>query len=76
LPEYQADLAIFDYLPRTPISESTIFGNIFFGLNSLPSDVMTRGEFRIRDYQLLEVSEEEIKANAIEQSKNLWSKFN
>ena len=76
LPAYQADLAIFDYLPRTPISESTIFGNIFFGLNSLPSDVMTRGEFRIRDYQLLEVLEEEIKANAIEQSKNLWSKFN
>ena len=76
LPKYQADLAIFDYLPRTPISESTIFGNIFFGLSGLPCDVMTRGEFRIRDYQLLDVSEQEIKANAVEQAKKLWSNFN
>jgi hypothetical protein len=37
---------------------------------------MTRGEFRIRDYQLLDVSEQEIKANAVEQAKKLWSNFN
>jgi putative selenium metabolism protein SsnA len=76
LPEYQADLAIFDYFPRTPITESTIFGHIFFGMSSLPCDVMTRGEFRIKDYQLLDVSEKEIKANAVGQAKRLWSNFN
>jgi len=63
-------------LPRTPISASPIFGNIFFGLSGLPCDVMTRGEFRIRDYQLLQVSEQEIKANAVAQAKKLWSNFN
>ncbi|MBC8257742.1 MAG: amidohydrolase family protein [SAR324 cluster bacterium] len=73
LPEYQADLAIFDYHPRTPITESTIFGHIFFGLSSLPSEVMTRGVFSIRDYQLQNISEKEIKANAALQAARLWS---
>jgi len=44
-------------------------------LSGLPCDVMTRGEFRIRDYKLLQVSEEVIKANAVEQAKKLWSNF-
>jgi hypothetical protein len=75
LPEYQADLAIFDYAPRTPISDATIFGHVFFGLSGLPCDVMTRGEFRIRDYQLQNFSEQEIKANAVTQAKKLWAHF-
>ena len=75
LPNYQADLAIFDYYPRTPITESTIFGHVFFGLNDSPSDVITRGEFRVRDRLLLNLSEEEIKANAASQAKRLWSHF-
>ena len=75
LPEYQADLAIFDYNPRTPISDATIFGHVFFGLSGLPCDVMTRGEFRIRDYQLQNFSEQEIKANAVTQAKKLWVHF-
>ena len=75
LPGYQADLAIFDYSPRTPISETTIFGHVFFGLSEPPSDVITRGEFRIKDRQLLNHSEKEIKANAVSQAKKLWSHF-
>ena len=72
LPEYQADLAIFDYYPRTPINESTIFGHIFFGLSDLPSDVITRGEFRIKDNEFLGFSEKEIKENASKQAIRLW----
>ena len=75
LPGYKADLAIFDYLPKTPIMESNIFGNIFFGLSELPSDVITRGEFRIKDYKLLDISEKEIKGNALVQAKKLWKNF-
>ena len=75
LPGYQADLAIFDYLPRTPITESTIFGHVFFGISDSPSDVITRGEFRIKENQLLNVSEQEIKSNAVAQAKRLWSNF-
>ena len=72
---YQADLAIYDYSPRTPITESTIFGHVFFGLSELPSDVITRGEFRIKDRHLLMHSEKEIKANAVTQAEKLWSHF-
>ena len=75
LPEYQADLAIFDYNPRTPINESTIFGHIFFGLNELPSDVITRGEFRIKDNVFLGFSEKEIKENSSKQAIRLWENF-
>ena len=75
LPGYQADLAIYDYSPRTPITESTVFGHVFFGLSELPSDVITRGEFRIKDRQLLMHSEKEIKANAVTQAEKLWSHF-
>ena len=60
LPGYRADLAIFDYYPRTPINDSTIFGHIFFGLSNPPSDVITRGEFRIKNSELLGISEKEI----------------
>ena len=48
---------------------------VFFGLSGLPCDVMTRGEFRIRDYQLQNFSEQEIKANAVTQAKKLWAHF-
>ena len=72
LPEYKADLAIFDYFPRTPINESTIFGHILFGLSELPSDVITRGEFRIKNNEFLGFSEKEIKENASEQAIRLW----
>ncbi len=51
------------------------FGHVFFGLSGLPCDVMTRGEFRIRDYQLQNFSEQEIKANAVTQAKKLWVHF-
>jgi len=75
LPEYKADLAIFDYYPRTPINESTIFGHIFFGLSDPPSDVITRGEFRIKDNELLGFSEKEIKENSSKQAIRLWKNF-
>tara|TARA_Y100001970_G_scaffold211291_1_gene257899 strand:+ start:103 stop:1416 length:1314 start_codon:yes stop_codon:yes gene_type:complete len=72
LPGYKADLAIFDYQPRTPIKNSNIFGHIFFGLSGLPSDVITRGEFRIKDFKFQEISEKEIKENAVFQAERLW----
>jgi len=75
LPGYKADLAIFDYQPRTPIEESNIFGHIFFGLNEPPSDVITRGEFRIKDGKLLGISEKEVKENARFQAEKLWKNF-
>ena len=75
LPGYQADLAIYDYSPRTPITDSTVFGHVFFGLSELPTEVITRGEFRIKDRHLIMHSEKEIKSNAVAQAEKLWSHF-
>ncbi|GIT62832.1 MAG: hypothetical protein Ct9H300mP21_03780 [Pseudomonadota bacterium] len=36
---------------------------------------MTRGEFRIRDYQLQNFNEQEIKANAVKQEKKTMGTF-
>lgn len=73
-PGYSADLAIFDYHPRTQFHAGNWIGHILFGLDK-PSDVMTAGRFRIRDYKFTEISEIEILNNAQAQSKRLWKKM-
>ncbi|MCH8069751.1 MAG: amidohydrolase family protein [Candidatus Marinimicrobia bacterium] len=73
-PGYQADLAIFDYQPRTEINESNFGSHLLFGFER-PSEVMTRGEFRIRDYKFVDFSEKIIKENARIQSTKLWGKM-
>ncbi len=75
LPGYQADLAVYDYHPRTAVTPDNVFGHVFFGLDSLPCEVITRGRFRIRERRVLEVSEPEIKATAAGLSKQLWNQL-
>ena len=70
-PGYAADLAIFDYHPKTELHENNCIGHILFGLEK-PSDVMTRGEFRIRDDKCVTLDAEKIRNNAENQSKRLW----
>lgn len=74
LPGYQADLAIFDYEPRTAMTESNLQGHLLFGLGK-PTDVMTRGRFRIRDSKFVDVSEEEVREKGRVQSIRLWEKM-
>lgn len=73
-PGYSADLAIFDYHPRTKFHAGNWIGHALFGLDK-PSDVMTAGLFRIRDYKFTEISEIEILDNARVQSNRLWKKM-
>ncbi len=75
VPGYQADLAIYDYHPRTELSGKNIAGHLMFGL-PLPSDVLTRGVFRIRDGEFVDLPEHEIIARARVQSVKLWHKMN
>ncbi|MCH7764606.1 MAG: amidohydrolase family protein [Candidatus Marinimicrobia bacterium] len=73
-PGYSADLAIFDYHPRTKFHAGNWIGHTLFGLDK-PSDVMIAGKFRIRDYKFTEISEIEILNNAQVQSNRLWKKM-
>ena len=69
---YQADLAIYDYHPRTEMIQSNLAAHLLFGLGS-PCDVMTGGEFRIRDGRLVHDNEEDIFQRASSASKRLWA---
>ncbi len=70
----QADLAIFDYTPRTSINKNNFGGHILFGLAE-PVDVITRGKYRIKDRKFMTIPEAEIKQNARKQSVELWNKI-
>jgi cytosine/adenosine deaminase-related metal-dependent hydrolase len=72
IPGYRADLAIYDYHPRTEINETNMLGHMLYGLE-LPCHVMTRGEFRIRDGEFVQVDEGEVLENAVRQSARLWA---
>lgn len=74
MPGYTADLAIYDYVPRTQIHAGNMIGHIFFGMGK-PSDVMTRGQFRIRNDEFIDISESELLRFAQTQSKVLWDKM-
>lgn len=73
-PGYSADLAIFDYHPKTTFHVGNWIGHTLFGLDK-PSDVMIAGKFRIRDYKFTEISEIKILDNAKIQSNRLWIKM-
>ena len=67
----QADLAIYDYNPRTAITENNFAGHILFGLCN-PNDVIARGKYRIKNRKFIDVSEKDIMQNAQIQSQELW----
>ncbi|MBT5775846.1 MAG: amidohydrolase family protein [Candidatus Marinimicrobia bacterium] len=73
-PGYAADLAIFDYTPRTDFNENNWIGHTLFGMET-PSDVMTNGIFRIRNNEFIEIDEKDILSNAEKQSQQLWQKM-
>ena len=71
---YQADLAIYDYQPRTAVTEDNFAGHILFGFGT-PEDVITRGKYRIKNRKFVVASERKIKENAQAQSQKLWNKM-
>ncbi len=73
-PGNQADLAIYDYHPRTAITYNNFAGHILFGLGN-PNDVIARGKYRIQDRKFMDVTEAIVKTNAQKQSFRLWNKM-
>ncbi|MEE8341381.1 MAG: amidohydrolase family protein [Candidatus Neomarinimicrobiota bacterium] len=70
----QADIAIFDYHPRTTITQNNFMGHILFGFGN-PTDVIAHGKFRLQDRKFIDISEAIIKVNAQKQSLRLWNKM-
>jgi putative selenium metabolism protein SsnA len=70
----QADLIFYDYNPRTEIHTDNFGGHLLYGLGQ-PSDVMTRGQFRIRNQALVNMDGERILENSRKQSTRLWNKM-
>ena len=73
-PGNQADLAIYDYQPRTAITKENFAGHILFGFG-LPTDVLSRGKYRIINRKFVDVYEQNIKTDAQKQSIRLWNKM-
>ncbi len=73
-PGNQADLAIYNYHPRTVITTENYAGHILFGLGN-PNDVIARGKYRIKNRKFIIASERNIRANAQKQSSRLWNKM-
>jgi putative selenium metabolism protein SsnA len=71
---HQADLVIYDYHPRTAITKDNFAGHILFGLGQ-PTDVLSRGKYRIKNRKFIDISEQNINANAQIQSTRLWNKM-
>ncbi|NOZ74096.1 MAG: amidohydrolase family protein [FCB group bacterium] len=70
-PGYQADLAIYDYHPRTAITEENWPAHLLYGFD-LPSDVMACGVFRIRDREWVDIPAETWLESGRIQSQRLW----
>ncbi|MFH0883556.1 MAG: amidohydrolase family protein [bacterium] len=70
-PGYSADFAIYDYDTRTPLSPDNVAGHLLFGIGE-PTDVLSMGEFRLRDGRFIGIDEAGIQEDARRQSKRLW----
>jgi len=71
---YKADLAVFDYHPRTVLNSLNWRGHVLFALE-LPCHVMSSGTFRILDYKFTEISARKILESARIQGEVLWEKM-
>ena len=67
----QADLVFYDYDPRTELNADNFGSHLLYGFGQ-PSDVMTRGRFRIRNQVLMGIDEKRIRSRARKQSVRLW----
>ncbi len=70
--EAQADLIFYDYNPRTDLNADNFGGHLLFGLEK-PTDVMTRGVFRMKNKQVLNIDIPRILDDSKKQSARLWS---
>jgi putative selenium metabolism protein SsnA len=71
-----ADLAIIDYQPPTPLSESNFLGHLIFGLVDATVDTtVCKGKILMKGKQILSMEEEQIAARSREFAPKMWKRL-
>jgi len=71
-----ADLAITDYCPPTPLSETNFLGHLIFGLVDATVDTtVCKGKILMKDKQILALDEERITARSRELAPKAWQRL-
>ena len=75
-PGQLADVAIFDYVPTTPLEPGRFLGHLLYGLNyARVHTTIARGQVLMRDSKILTLDEKEICAKARESARATWKRF-
>jgi putative selenium metabolism protein SsnA len=74
---FAADIAIMDYMPPTPLDESSFLGHLVFGISQSTVDTtIAAGKVLMEKKVLkLDLDEEEVSRKSLELAKKLWKKF-
>ncbi|OGN92568.1 MAG: hypothetical protein A2Z71_11985 [Chloroflexi bacterium RBG_13_50_21] len=71
-----ADLAIMDYQPPTPLSESNFLGHLIFGLVDATVDTtVCKGKILMKGKQILSMDEQRIAARSRELAPKMWQRL-
>ena len=71
-----ADLAILDYQPPTPLSETNFLGHLIFGLVDATVDTtVCRGKILMRGKKIITLDEETITARSRELAPKVWKRL-
>ena len=71
-----ADLAIIDYCPPTPLSESNFLGHLIFGLVDATVDTtVCRGKILMQGKKIISMDEEQIAAHSRELAPKMWKRL-
>lgn len=72
----RADLIIWDYIPPTPINKDNFWGHYLYGILERPvKTVIQNGNILMKDFNLINIVEQEIASNIFEQGNKLFNKF-
>jgi len=77
-PGYEADIALFDYNPPTPIDAANVLGHLLFGIaghDMRVSDLIVSGRSVIKDGHFTNLDEDALYAHAREQAAALWARI-
>ena len=70
-----ADIAIYDYVPPTPLKAETLYGHLLFGLSyARVQTTVARGEVIVDDGQLVHLDEAAIRAQCRERAPAIWQR--
>jgi len=72
-----ADLILFDYIPPTPLDNTTIWGHLLYGFSQTPVDTtIVNGRILMKNRVIcLDIDEQEVLAKARENATRMWNRF-